>query len=101
MSFDAVEDVLGRPLPEPARTHLAHWHGYDGTALGRAIRDAGWKATGGRPHRRTRRLRAGKLTQRGTTILDLVEPSPETTPTARSWTPTTPTATEYLRVHPA
>ncbi|MGH4022530.1 MAG: DUF7662 domain-containing protein [Pseudonocardiaceae bacterium] len=46
MSFDAVEDVLGLPLPESARTHLAHWYGYDGTALGRAIRDAGWKATG-------------------------------------------------------
>lgn len=46
MSFDAVEDVLGTVLPQSARTHLPHWYGYDGTALGRAIRDAGWKATG-------------------------------------------------------
>lgn len=46
MSFDAVEDVLGMALPPSARTHLPHWYGYDGTALGRAIRDAGWKATG-------------------------------------------------------
>ena len=46
MSFDAVEDVLGLALPESARTHVAHWYGYEGTALGRAIRDAGWKATG-------------------------------------------------------
>lgn len=46
MSFDAVEDVLGMALPQSARTHLPHWYGYDGTALGRAIRDAGWKATG-------------------------------------------------------
>lgn len=46
MSFDAVEDVLGLPLPESARMHLTTWYGYDGTALGRAVRDAGWKATG-------------------------------------------------------
>lgn len=45
MSFDAVEDVLGQPLPTSARAHLTHWYGYDGTALGRAIRDAGWKPT--------------------------------------------------------
>ena len=45
MSFEAVEEVLGLALPESARTHLPHWYGYDGTALGRAIRDAGWKAT--------------------------------------------------------
>jgi hypothetical protein len=45
MGFDAVEDVLGIPLPPSARTHLTHWYGYDGTALGRAIRDAGWKAS--------------------------------------------------------
>jgi hypothetical protein len=45
MSFEAVEEVLGLALLESARTHLPHWYGYDGTALGRAIRDAGWKAT--------------------------------------------------------
>lgn len=45
MSFDDVEQILDMPLPPSARTHLPHWYGYRGTALGRAIRDAGWKAT--------------------------------------------------------
>lgn len=35
----------GMPLPQSARDHLPHWYGYEGTALGRAIRDAGWRAT--------------------------------------------------------
>lgn len=46
MSFADVEDVLGMPLPPSARNHLPHWYGYEGTALGRAIRDAGWRASG-------------------------------------------------------
>jgi hypothetical protein len=46
MSFDDVENVLGLALPPSARAHLTHWYGHEGTALGRAIRDAGWKATG-------------------------------------------------------
>ena len=45
MGFEAVEAVLGIPLPGSARAHTAHWYGYGGTALGRAIRDAGWRAT--------------------------------------------------------
>jgi hypothetical protein len=45
-SFTDVEQVLGMPLPPSARNHLAHWYGYEGTALGRAIRDAGWRASG-------------------------------------------------------
>jgi len=32
------------PLPQSARRHSTHWYGYEGTALGRAIRDAGWHA---------------------------------------------------------
>lgn len=46
LSFNEVEEILGIPLPTSARVHLPHWYGYDGTALGRAIRDAGWKARG-------------------------------------------------------
>jgi hypothetical protein len=45
LSFAQVERILDGPLPPSARNHLPHWYGYDGTALGRAIRDAGWKAT--------------------------------------------------------
>ncbi|SMD23909.1 DUF262 domain-containing protein [Lentzea albidocapillata] len=45
LSFAQVEQILDGPLPPSARNHLPHWYGYDGTALGRAIRDAGWKAT--------------------------------------------------------
>jgi len=45
VSFTQVEEILGMPLPPSARNHEAHWYGYDGTALGRAIRDAGWRAT--------------------------------------------------------
>ncbi len=45
MSFSDVEDVLQMHLPNSARQHEGHWYGYDGTAVGRAVRDAGWKAT--------------------------------------------------------
>ncbi|MBI1351765.1 MAG: DUF262 domain-containing protein [Actinomycetales bacterium] len=45
MSFSDVEEILGMALPPSARNHEAHWYGYEGTALGRAIRDAGWKAS--------------------------------------------------------
>jgi hypothetical protein len=45
LSFADVEQILAMPLPPSARIHLPHWYGYDGTALGRAIRDAGWKAS--------------------------------------------------------
>ena len=45
LTFGDVEQILGIPLPPSARMHLPHWYGYEGTALGRAIRDAGWKAS--------------------------------------------------------
>ncbi len=45
MRFAEIEQLLGVPLPPSSRTHLAHWYGYEGTAVGRAIRDAGWQAT--------------------------------------------------------
>lgn len=44
--FEEVEQILQLPLPPSAREHLTHWYGYEGTALGRAIRDAGWRASG-------------------------------------------------------
>ena len=45
MTFGDVERVLGFPLPNSSRKHPAHWSRYDGSAVARAIRDAGWKAT--------------------------------------------------------
>jgi hypothetical protein len=45
LGFSDVEQILGIPLPPSARNHLTHWYAYEGTALGRAIRDAGWKAS--------------------------------------------------------
>jgi hypothetical protein len=42
-SFSQIEQILGFPLPASCRRHLPHWYGYDGTAVGRAIRDAGWR----------------------------------------------------------
>lgn len=45
LSFADVEQILDMPLPPSARNHLPHWYGYQGTALGRAIRDAEWRAS--------------------------------------------------------
>lgn len=44
MSFAEIEQILGFPLPASSRKHLPHWHGYQGSAVARAIRDAGWRA---------------------------------------------------------
>lgn len=44
ISFADIEAVLGFPLPPSSRRHLPHWYGYDNTAVGRAIQDAGWRA---------------------------------------------------------
>ncbi|KRF29470.1 DUF262 domain-containing protein [Phycicoccus sp. Soil802] len=44
-TFGQVEEVIGFPLPESCRTHMAHWYGYDGSAVARAIADAGWRAS--------------------------------------------------------
>jgi len=45
MTFGEVEEVLGFPLPNSCRQHTPHWHSYDGSAVARAIVDAGWKAS--------------------------------------------------------
>ena len=44
-TFTEIESVLGFALPDSCRTHMAHWYGYDGSAVARAIADAGWKAS--------------------------------------------------------
>ena len=45
VSFAEIEEILGFPLPPSSRRHPAHWHSYDGSAVVRAIRDAGWRVS--------------------------------------------------------
>jgi hypothetical protein len=45
VTFAEVEEVLGFPLPNSCRNHVPHWHSYEGSAVARAIIDAGWKAS--------------------------------------------------------
>ncbi|MCY7412427.1 MAG: hypothetical protein LH471_05230, partial [Salinibacterium sp.] len=45
LTFEQVEQVAGIALPPSARLHPAHWYGYEGSAIARAVRDAGWKAS--------------------------------------------------------
>ena len=45
MSFSDIERILGFRLPPSSRKHPAHWSSYEGSAVVRAIVDAGWKAT--------------------------------------------------------
>lgn len=40
-----VEELIGFPLPPSCRRHLPHWYGAEGSAVARAIQDAGSKAT--------------------------------------------------------
>ncbi|MCA1702654.1 MAG: hypothetical protein LC808_05060 [Actinobacteria bacterium] len=44
VKFADLERRLGFPLPASSRKHQAHWHSYDGSAVVRAIVDAGWRA---------------------------------------------------------
>jgi hypothetical protein len=46
LTFADVERILGFPLPASSRRHVQHWHGYGGSAVARAIADAGWRARG-------------------------------------------------------
>lgn len=41
-TFTEIEEIIGMPLPPSSRRHPAHWHGFEGSAVARAIRDAGW-----------------------------------------------------------
>lgn len=45
VTFAELEEVLGFPLPNSCRNHVPHWHSYEGSAVARAIIDAGWKAS--------------------------------------------------------
>jgi hypothetical protein len=42
--FAQVEEIIGMPLPASCRQHAAHWSSYEGSAVARAIQDAGWVA---------------------------------------------------------
>lgn len=44
VTFDEIEEIIGTPLPRSWRTHPAHWSSYEGSAVARAIQDAGWTA---------------------------------------------------------
>lgn len=45
VTFVEIEDRIGTPLPPSCRKYPAHWQGYENSAVGRAIRDAGWRAS--------------------------------------------------------
>lgn len=42
-TFTQIESILGMPLPPSSRSHVQHWHSYEGSAVTRAIHDAGWQ----------------------------------------------------------
>lgn len=44
ISFSNLERQAGITLPESSRAHVPHWHSYQGSAVVRAIVDAGWHA---------------------------------------------------------
>jgi hypothetical protein len=44
-TFSEIEDVLGFSLPKSARKYLPAWYGAKGSAVARAITDAGWRAS--------------------------------------------------------
>lgn len=44
LTFEEVESILDFKLPPSSRRHLPHWYGYGGSAVARAIQDAGWRA---------------------------------------------------------
>jgi hypothetical protein len=44
VSFADIETVIGMPLPGSCPRHPAHWSSHDGSAVARAIQDAGWTA---------------------------------------------------------
>jgi hypothetical protein len=45
ISFAELEREAGITLPDSCRAHLPHWYGYQGSAVARAIIDAGWHAS--------------------------------------------------------
>jgi hypothetical protein len=45
LTFADLERHAGVVLPDSCRDHPAHWHSYEGSAVARAIIDAGWHAS--------------------------------------------------------
>lgn len=45
LTFVDIERRAGILLPDSSRAHIAHWHSYQGSAVARAIIDAGWHAS--------------------------------------------------------
>jgi hypothetical protein len=45
LTFADLERRAGVALPDSSRHHLPHWYGYQGSAVARAIIDAGWHAS--------------------------------------------------------
>jgi hypothetical protein len=45
LTFTDLERRAGVVLPDSCRNHLPHWYGYQGSAVARAIIDAGWHAS--------------------------------------------------------
>lgn len=45
MTFHEIEEALGFPLPPSSRKHPPHWYGYGGSAVARAVRDAGYRSS--------------------------------------------------------
>ena len=43
-TFGDLEEVIGFSLPRSSRDHEPHWYIYQGSAVARAIIDAGWRA---------------------------------------------------------
>jgi hypothetical protein len=43
LKFGEVEEIIGMPLPPSSRKSSRHWRSYTGSAVVRAIHDAGWK----------------------------------------------------------
>lgn len=46
ITFADLERRGGIVLPDSSRNHPPHWYGYQGSAVARAIIDAGWHASG-------------------------------------------------------
>jgi hypothetical protein len=64
LSFGEVEQILGFDLPPSCRDHEAHWYSYEGSAVTRAIIDAGWHASRVRLKSETLNLVPGPPTTR-------------------------------------
>jgi hypothetical protein len=65
LSFREVEQILGFDLPPSCRDHEAHWYSYEGSAVTRAIVDAGWHASRVSLRSETLTLVPGPPTTRG------------------------------------